>query len=101
MYTTAHARLAIEEFGAEIGPETREYRVVVMDDGSSNPPIRYERQNMDGDFTKVHPCAWEDLPSDARAWARAARAWVLAPHCVGEALAQCQREMAGTEFARV
>lgn len=90
MYVTSNARLAIEEFGREISEEgTLEYRVVVMDDGSSSPPVVVTRQSFDGNHYHSEPVTIQEAGHEAIQWSGAARSWVLLARSSGEARRNC------------
>jgi hypothetical protein len=66
MYASNTARLAIEEFGNEISEEgSKEFRVVVMDDGSTSPPVVVVRQEFDGYGYRQEPCTLYEAGHEA------------------------------------
>jgi hypothetical protein len=90
MYTSNTARLAIEEFGVEISEEgSKEFRVVVMDDGSTSPPVVVTRLEFDGSCYRQEPCTLHEAGHEATQWAGAARSWVLLPKTAGAARDNC------------
>ena len=92
MYATQNARLAIEEFGSEISEEgSKEFRVTVMDDRSTSPPVVCTRQSFDGSHYTQEPVSLYEAGPEAVQWAGAARSWVLLPHTCGEARQNCLR----------
>ena len=100
MYASNTARLAIEEFGNEISEEgSKEFRVVVMDDGSTSPPVVVVRQEFDGYGYRQEPCTLYEAGHEAVAWAGAARSWVLLPRTAGEARDNCLAAINAGGFA--